>query len=70
MAHVRSGHASKRKTMTAKHPRRKANLRRSARKPRAGENGKTIDFSDALDDEITVIAPAKSPRRTPSRPKA
>jgi hypothetical protein len=56
--------------MTAKHPRRKATLRRSARKPRAGENGKTIDFSDALDDEFTVIAPAKSPRRTPSRPKA
>jgi hypothetical protein len=70
MAHSHASHCSKKKAMTTKQPSRKMNPRRPARKLRAGETGKPIDFSEALDDEITVIAPAKSPRRAPSRPKS
>jgi hypothetical protein len=69
MARTVTRHANKKKAMTAKQPRTK-NPRRPRRKPRFGENGKSIDFSDVLEDEITVIAPAKTPQRTPSRPKA
>jgi hypothetical protein len=69
MAHTDTRHANKKKAMTAKQPRTK-NPRRPPRKPRSGGNEKPIDFSDVLEDEITVIAPAKTPQRTPSRPKA
>jgi hypothetical protein len=46
-----------------------SNPRKPGPKSRTRQNGKSLDFSEVDDDEITVIAPAKYPRRMSARTK-
>jgi len=57
--------------MTAKRrPKHAVNGQQKRGKSRADKNARSVNFSDGPEDEITVIAPAKSTKRMPISTKS